>query len=37
MAGAYNHNITKLTDEFMEKTPGYHKLYVLGMVGPSVL
>ena len=33
MAGAYNHNITKLTDEFMEKTPGYHKLYVLGMVG----
>lgn len=32
MAGAYNHNITKLTDEFMEKTPGYHKLYVLGMV-----
>ena len=33
LAGAYNHNITKLTDEFMEKTPGYHKLYVLGMVG----
>lgn len=33
MAGAYNYNITKLTDEFMEKTPGYHKLYVLGMVG----
>ena len=33
MAGAYNHNITKLADEFMEKTPGYHKLYVLGMVG----
>ena len=33
MAGAYNHNITKLTDEFMEKTLGYHKLYVLGMVG----
>lgn len=33
MAGGYNHNITKLTDEFMEKTPGYHKLYVLGMVG----
>lgn len=33
MAGAYNHNITKLTDEFMEKTPGYHRLYVLGMTG----
>lgn len=33
MAGAYNHNITKLTDGFMEKTPGYHRLYVLGMTG----
>ena len=32
MAGAYNHNITKMTDEFMEG-PGHHKLYVLGMVG----
>ena len=33
MAGAYNHNITKLTDEFMENTTGYPQLYVLGMVG----
>ena len=33
MAGAYNHNITKVTDAFMEKTPGYHRLYVLGMTG----
>ncbi len=32
MAGAYNHNITKMTDEFMEG-PGHHKLYVLGVVG----
>ncbi len=32
MAGAYNHNITRMTDEFM-KEPGRHKLYVLGMVG----
>ena len=32
MAGAYNHNITKMTDEFMQG-PGRHKLYVLGMVG----
>lgn len=33
MAGAYNHNITKMTEEFMANTPGNHKLYVLGMVG----
>ena len=33
MAGAYNHNITKMTEEFIKKTPGHHKLYVLGMVG----
>ena len=33
MAGAYNHNITKMTEEFMANTPGYHKLYVLGVVG----
>ena len=33
MAGAYNHNITKMTEEFLAKTPGHHKLYVLGMVG----
>ena len=33
MAGAYNHNITKMTEEFIAKTPGHHKLYVLGMVG----
>ena len=33
MAGTYNHNSTRLTEGFMEKTPGYHKLYVLGMVG----
>ena len=33
MAGAYNHNITKMTDEFLDSTPGHHKLYVLGMVG----
>ena len=33
MAGAYNHNITKMTEEFMANTPGHHKLYVLGVVG----
>ena len=33
MAGAYNHNITRMTEEFIASTPGYHKLYVLGMVG----
>lgn len=33
MAGAYNHNITKMTEEFMASVPGYHKLYVLGVVG----
>ncbi|MDC7287866.1 ATP synthase F1 subunit gamma [Blautia schinkii] len=32
MAGAYNHNVQKLTEEFMEG-PGHYKLYVLGMVG----
>lgn len=32
MAGAYNHNVQKLTEEFMEG-PGHFKLYVLGMVG----
>lgn len=32
MAGAYNHNVQKMTEEFLE-TPGYHKLYVLGVVG----
>ena len=26
MAGAYNHNITKMTEEFMANTPGHHKL-----------
>ncbi len=24
MAGAYNHNITKMTEEFIAKTPGHH-------------
>ena len=33
MAGAYNHNVQKMTEDFMEEVPGYHKLYVLGMVG----
>ena len=33
LAGAYNHNITRMTEEFIASTPGYHKLYVLGMVG----
>ncbi len=33
MAGAYNHNITRMTEEFIQATPGKHKLYVLGMVG----
>ena len=33
LAGAYNHNITKMTEEFMANTPGHHKLYVLGVVG----
>ena len=33
MAGAYNHNITRMTEEIIASTPGYHKLYVLGMVG----
>ncbi len=32
MAGAYNHNVQKMTEEFLE-TPGLHKLYVLGVVG----
>ncbi len=32
MAGAYNHNVQKMTEEFLE-TPGIHKLYVLGVVG----
>lgn len=32
MAGAYNHNILKITEEFMEGQ-GHYKLYVLGMVG----
>lgn len=32
MAGAYNHNVQKMTEEFL-KTPGHHKLYVLGVVG----
>ncbi|MDO4273808.1 MAG: ATP synthase F1 subunit gamma [Eubacteriales bacterium] len=32
MAGAYNHNVQKMTEEFMEGT-GHYKLYVLGMVG----
>ena len=30
MAGAYNHNVTKMTEEFMANSPGHHKLYVLG-------
>ena len=33
MAGAYNHNVQKMTEDFMEEVPGHHKLYVLGMVG----
>ena len=32
MAGGYNHNVQKMTEEFLE-TPGIHKLYVLGVVG----
>lgn len=32
MAGAYNHNVQKMTEEFLE-TSGHHKLYVLGVVG----
>lgn len=32
MAGAYNHNILKIIEEFMEGQ-GHYKLYVLGMVG----
>lgn len=32
MAGAYNHNVEKMADSFLE-TPGIHKLYVLGVVG----
>lgn len=32
MAGAYNHNVHKMTEEFM-KQPGHYKLYVLGVVG----
>ena len=33
LAGAYNHNVQKMTEDFMEEVPGHHKLYVLGMVG----
>ena len=33
MAGAYNHNVQKMTEDFMEEVPGHHKLYVLGRVG----
>ena len=36
MAGAYNHNVQKMTEDFMEEVPGHHKLYVLGMVGVSI-
>ena len=32
MAGGYNHDIIKLTEQELEK-PGYKKLYVLGVVG----
>ena len=27
MAGAYNHNVQKMTEDFMEEVPGHHKLY----------
>lgn len=33
MCGAYNHNIIKMTEEFISTTPGHHSLYVLGLVG----
>ena len=37
MAGAYNHNITKLTDEFMEKNSGLSQAVCTWNGRPSVL
>ena len=33
LSGAYNHNILKTFDEFVESNPGKYKLYILGEVG----
>ena len=33
MAGAYNHNITKVTDAFWKRLPDITDFYVLGMTG----
>ena len=33
MAGANNHNVQEMTEDFLDEVPGHHKLYVLGMVG----
>lgn len=32
LAGAYNHNVIKMTEEMVQEE-GHHKLYVLGIVG----
>ena len=33
LSGSYNHNVLKMFEEMVEKTPGQYKLYILGEVG----